>query len=174
MAVGGVTFKSDDIVIKSPNDCRLYRYIQLENGLCALIVHDPEIYPDGALEPSKAPANTKKKKEEEKPMTRKRRRKAISEDDETKKKRMRRVKMMKLKGKRRERKMPLRQEAAAMCVGMGSFADPSEAQGLAHFLEEIDLQGLRQEDSFECVNPFLFALADSKAAWVEDVESLLL
>lgn len=26
------------------------------------------------------------------------------------------------------------QAAAAMCVGMGSFADPYEAQGLAHFL----------------------------------------
>lgn len=26
------------------------------------------------------------------------------------------------------------QAAAAMCVGIGSFADPNEAQGLAHFL----------------------------------------
>lgn len=26
------------------------------------------------------------------------------------------------------------QAAAAMCVGMGSFSDPNEAQGLAHFL----------------------------------------
>jgi secreted Zn-dependent insulinase-like peptidase len=26
------------------------------------------------------------------------------------------------------------QAAAAMCVGMGSFADPPKAQGLAHFL----------------------------------------
>lgn len=44
MAVGSCTFSSDDIVIKSPNDGRLYRYIQLPNGLCALLVHDPEIY----------------------------------------------------------------------------------------------------------------------------------
>ena len=41
------TFSSDDIVIKSPNDRRLYRYIQLPNGLCALLVHDPDIYADG-------------------------------------------------------------------------------------------------------------------------------
>ena len=26
------------------------------------------------------------------------------------------------------------QAAAAMCVAMGSFSDPAEAQGLAHFL----------------------------------------
>lgn len=65
MVVGGVIFKSDDVVIKSPNDRRLYRYIQLENGLCALIVHDPEIYPDGPLEPSQALANTGDEEEEE-------------------------------------------------------------------------------------------------------------
>lgn len=43
MVVGGRTFLSDDIVIKSPTDRRLYRYVQLHNGLCALLVHDPEI-----------------------------------------------------------------------------------------------------------------------------------
>ncbi|MCI04595.1 nardilysin-like, partial [Trifolium medium] len=32
---------------KSPNDSRLYRLIHLENGLQALLVHDPEIYPEG-------------------------------------------------------------------------------------------------------------------------------
>lgn len=46
MAVGGCTFSSDDIVIKSPTDRRLYRYIRLQNGLCALLVHDPDIYSD--------------------------------------------------------------------------------------------------------------------------------
>ena len=47
MAIAGCTFSSDHIVIKSPNDRRLYRYIQLSNGLCALLVHDPEIYSEG-------------------------------------------------------------------------------------------------------------------------------
>lgn len=47
MAVAGCTFLSDDIVIKSPNDWRSYRYIQLSNGAsAALLVHDPEIYSD--------------------------------------------------------------------------------------------------------------------------------
>ena len=48
----GITFSSDGIVVKSPNDRRLYRLIELENGLRALLVHDPEIYPEGR--PSKA------------------------------------------------------------------------------------------------------------------------
>lgn len=37
----------DDLVIKSPADRRLYRVLHLANGLTALLVHDPEIYPDG-------------------------------------------------------------------------------------------------------------------------------
>lgn len=44
MAVGGSSYSSDDIVIKSPTDRRLYRYIRLHNGLCALLIHDPDIY----------------------------------------------------------------------------------------------------------------------------------
>lgn len=47
MTVSGCTFSSDNIVVKSPNDRRLYRYIELPNGLCALLVHDPEIYSGG-------------------------------------------------------------------------------------------------------------------------------
>lgn len=45
MTVKGVIFSSDNVVKKSPNDKKLYRFLQLENGLCALVVHDPEIYP---------------------------------------------------------------------------------------------------------------------------------
>lgn len=52
MAVGGRTFTADDMVQKSPNDKRLYRYMELPNGLCALLVHDPDIYPDGLPEHS--------------------------------------------------------------------------------------------------------------------------
>jgi nardilysin len=35
------------MVIKSPNDQRSYRLLRLANGLCALLIHDPEIYADG-------------------------------------------------------------------------------------------------------------------------------
>lgn len=41
------TLSDDDVVLKSPNDRRLYRLIHLPNGLRALLVHDPEIYPEG-------------------------------------------------------------------------------------------------------------------------------
>lgn len=59
------TFSSDDIVIKSPNDRRLYRLIKLENGLSALLVHDPEIYPEGPPEHSKSLEHSEAEEEED-------------------------------------------------------------------------------------------------------------
>lgn len=59
------TSSSDDIVIKSPYDRRLYRLIKLDNGLTALLVHDPEIYPQGESEPSKAIVQSEAEEEEE-------------------------------------------------------------------------------------------------------------
>lgn len=50
MPVGGCCFSSDDVVIKSSTDSPLYRLVKLRNGLSALLVHDPEIYPDGPPE----------------------------------------------------------------------------------------------------------------------------
>lgn len=46
MPVGRCILSSDDVVVRSPTDTRLYRYIHLTNGLCALLVHDPDIYSD--------------------------------------------------------------------------------------------------------------------------------
>lgn len=62
MAKDGPTFSSDDIVVKSPNDRRLYRLVKLENGLRALLVHDPEIYPES---PPKAARSDDEEEEEE-------------------------------------------------------------------------------------------------------------
>lgn len=59
------TSSSDDIVIKSPYDRRLYRLIKLDNGLTALLVHDPEIYPQGESELSKAIVQSEADEEEE-------------------------------------------------------------------------------------------------------------
>jgi nardilysin len=44
-------WRDDELVIKSPSDHRSYRLLRLPNGLCALLVHDPEIYPDGYPDP---------------------------------------------------------------------------------------------------------------------------
>lgn len=43
-----------NIVIKAPGDHRSYRFLHLSNGLTALLVHDPEIFPNGPPEASSA------------------------------------------------------------------------------------------------------------------------
>ncbi|KAL2470900.1 Insulinase (Peptidase family M16) family protein [Abeliophyllum distichum] len=126
-----VTFSSDDIVIKSPTDRRLYRYIQLPNGLSTLLVHDPEIYSDGPVE---APRNSEDEDEEdddeEEEDFEDEDGEGSEEDDEEEDE-----EKNGMKGSAQKK------AAAAMCVRMGSFADPYEAQGLAHFLEHMLFMG---------------------------------
>ncbi|KAA8543659.1 hypothetical protein F0562_021595 [Nyssa sinensis] len=145
MAVVGCA-SSDDIVIKSPTDRRLYRYIQLQNGLCALLVHDPEIYSDGPRETSKMNDNNdeddgeelddedddddegEESEEDEDGDEEEEEEEGDDDGNEENEKRKRGASQTK-------------QAAAAMCVGMGSFSDPFEAQGLAHFLEHMLFMG---------------------------------
>ncbi|XP_057416399.1 nardilysin-like [Lotus japonicus] len=112
-----ITFSSDDVVVKSPNDRRLYRFIQLHNGLQALLVHDPEIYPEGPPKP--VPTDNEEEEGSEVEVEGKEGAKAKDAAAQTQTKKA----------------------AAAMCVGVGSFSDPNEAQGLAHFLEHMLFMG---------------------------------
>uniref|UniRef100_A0A1J3GIJ4 Insulin-degrading enzyme n=1 Tax=Noccaea caerulescens TaxID=107243 RepID=A0A1J3GIJ4_NOCCA len=134
----------DNVVVKSPNDRRLYRVIELENGLCALLIHDPDIYPEGSVadgqntdtdqidedddddgeeEDSDGSYEDDEDDEEEG--------EGDEEDDEDEDE-----DEVKEKGDHQTKKA-----AAAMCVAMGSFLDPPEAQGLAHFLEHMLFMG---------------------------------
>ncbi|KAL4558442.1 hypothetical protein LXL04_036642 [Taraxacum kok-saghyz] len=132
MAVGGCTFSSDDIVVKSPNDRRLYRYIQLPNGLCALLVHDPDIYKDGTPDSAKPEGTSEDDDDEEDDEDDEE--ESGDEDDEGEDDDE--------EGESAKSNAPqTKKAAAAMCVGMGSFSDPLEAQGLAHFLEHMLFMG---------------------------------
>ncbi|CAN0903648.1 At1g06900 [Linum grandiflorum] len=143
--VARCAFKSDDLVIKSPNDKRLYRVIELDNGLCGLLIHDPEIYPDGEAPPP--PGDDAALKDG-------RGLKDMSEDDDDDEELDDDDDDMEEEddddddddedeeeddedGEGEEgngNNSQTRKAAAAMCVGVGSFLDPANAQGLAHFL----------------------------------------
>ncbi|XP_078435815.1 insulinase (Peptidase family M16) family protein [Wolffia australiana] len=140
-SAGLVVAKSDSAVIKSPNDKRQYRLLHLANGLCAVLVHDPEIFPDGPGKPSEDLMATED--EEDDDCDESGDEISGSEDDgddedmdgeysgseegppEVKKK----------------GDFPTKKAAAAMSVGMGSLSDPQTAQGLAHFLEHMLFMG---------------------------------
>ncbi|KAJ4719217.1 Insulin-degrading enzyme [Melia azedarach] len=130
-------WSSDDVVIKSPNDRRLYRVLELENGLQALLVHDPEIYSgdvktlenneDGEESEEESVDDEGEDEDEDGDE---------DEDEEDEEEEEGNRKEGKGKGSSHTKKA-----AAAMCVGMGSFSDPVEAQGLAHFLEHMLFMG---------------------------------
>lgn len=64
MALGSSSSSSsDEIVIKAPTDRRLYRLLHLPSGLTALLVHDPEIFPDTPLQDSEPFENGKEEEE---------------------------------------------------------------------------------------------------------------
>ncbi|XP_040991889.1 nardilysin-like [Juglans microcarpa x Juglans regia] len=141
---GHCTLRSDDIVIKSPNDRRLYRLIELENGLRALLVHDPEIYPDGPpitledkeeIEECDEDGDESEGEDEDEDDDSEE--EEEEEEEEEGEEEDHEVKGQGKKGASSQTK----KAAAAMCVGMGSFSDPFEAQGLAHFLEHMLFMG---------------------------------
>ncbi|XP_048226972.1 nardilysin-like isoform X2 [Ricinus communis] len=144
--VARCTFKSDDLVVKSPNDRRLYRVIELENGLCALLVHDPEIYPD--IDSKTLGQHDEAEEEEEDDDNEEDSEGEDDEedsegeddddDDEEEEEEDEECNEVKVEGKG---KSQTKKAAAAMCVAMGSFSDPFEAQGLAHFLEHMLFMG---------------------------------
>ncbi|KAF2589374.1 hypothetical protein F2Q70_00038058 [Brassica cretica] len=117
----------DNVVVKSPNDRRLYRVIELENGLSALLIHDPDIYPEGyaadQIDEDDEDGEEEEEEEEEEEDS-----DGSYEDDEEDE-----------EGDDEDEDDD--EAAAAMCVAMGSFLDPPEAQGLAHFLEHMLFMG---------------------------------
>ncbi|KAK8980390.1 hypothetical protein V6N11_028951 [Hibiscus sabdariffa] len=122
----GLKYSSDSLVIKSANDRRLYRVIHLHNGLVALLVHDPQIYPDGLPQASHLLHKTETEDDDDEDE---------DEDDEEDEGEADDEKQIE------EKAAQSKKAAAAMCVGFGSFSDPPEAQGLAHFLEHMLFMG---------------------------------
>ena len=49
----------------------------------------------------------------------------------------------------------LKKSAAALCIGMGSFSDPSELPGLAHFLEHMVFMGSKKYPSENGFDKFI-------------------
>ncbi|XP_028768838.1 LOW QUALITY PROTEIN: nardilysin-like [Neltuma alba] len=147
MRMAGPTFSSDDIVITSPNDRRLYRLLELENGLRALLVHDPEIYPEG---PPKAVMGDEEEDEEDEDEDDDGSEEGDEDDDEDGSEEGDDDDFEDVDGegahheaggKGNKAAPQTKKAAAAMCVGIGSFSDPFEAQGLAHFLEHMLFMG---------------------------------
>ncbi|KAL6559607.1 hypothetical protein OROGR_004724 [Orobanche gracilis] len=162
MAINGCALSSDNVVVKSPTDRRLYRFIQLHNNLCALLVHDPEIYSNEPSENQKMEYSEDEDEDEveedgeEEDME--------NEDDSGEEGEDAREENEEANG---WKDSVQKKAAAAMCVGMGSFADPYEAQGLAHFLEHMLFMGSTKFPDENEYDSFLSKHGGSSNAYTE-------
>ncbi|KAF9670932.1 hypothetical protein SADUNF_Sadunf13G0120600 [Salix dunnii] len=167
--------RSDDVVIKSPNDKRLYRIIELENGLCALLVHDPEIYPDGVPDEARTVEDSENDDGEEEDDDDADDGEDDDDDEEEEEEEEEDEKMEggeeDCEGEEEKGKggasSQTKKAAAAMCVAMGSFSDPAEAQGLAHFLEHMLFMGSEEFPDENEYDSYLSKHGGSSNAYTE-------
>ncbi|KAL3968725.1 cohesin complex subunit SCC1 [Sarotherodon galilaeus] len=140
----------DREIIKSPSDPKQYRYIVLENGLRALLISDYS----GPTEDGESDEGEEEEEEEDDDdddESEDGSEDGSEEDDED-------------EGSddeddynegKKKKGNAEKQSAAALCVGVGSFSDPSDLPGLAHFLEHMVFMGSEKYPSENGFDAFL-------------------
>ncbi|XP_029904659.1 nardilysin b [Myripristis murdjan] len=134
--------QGDPQIIKSPSDPKKYRYIELSNGLRALLISDfsgaegkgsgedtesqgEEEVDEGQEEEEEEDSGEGTEEEENDGEEADSDFEELDEEKEGKKK----------------RGSCEKQSAAALCISVGSFSDPDDLPGLAHFLEHMVFMG---------------------------------
>ncbi|XP_044023266.1 nardilysin-like isoform X2 [Siniperca chuatsi] len=148
---GRVDNAGDSEIIKSPSDPKQYRYIVLNNGLRALLISDYS--GPAASEDEDSDGEDESEEEEEDDESGDEMEDESEEDDDDDDE----------KGSdedddneaKKKKGNAEKQSAAALCVGAGSFSDPSDLPGLAHFLEHMVFMGSEKYPSENGFDAFL-------------------
>lgn len=105
---------------KSESDRKFYRVIKLSNGLKALLISDPAVETNESVIDSEKPNVS-----------------STLIGSSTAERQIDGEKIVAESGNRRDHSIPTKLAACALTVDVGSFSDPRDVQGLAHFLGNI-------------------------------------
>ncbi|KAM9708709.1 nardilysin [Menidia menidia] len=142
----------DSEIIKSPSDPKQYRYIVLDNGLRALLISDYSgpATSDDEEEDEEDEGEEEEEEGEQDEESGEEAEEGSEEDDEG----VGSDDEDDDEGKKKKGNAE-KQSAAALCVGVGSFSDPSDLPGLAHFLEHMVFMGSEKYPSENGFDAFL-------------------
>ncbi|XP_041648302.1 nardilysin b [Cheilinus undulatus] len=144
---GGATAEDqgDPEIIKSPSDPKKYRYIELSNGLRALLISDfSGADGKGGGETAEGEDGQDEGEEEEEEEEEGDSGEGSEEDEEEEEEEEQDSDFDELDedvAGKKKRGNSEKQAAAALCISVGSFSDPDDLPGLAHFLEHMVFMG---------------------------------
>uniref|UniRef100_A0A8C1P962 Nardilysin a (N-arginine dibasic convertase) n=1 Tax=Cyprinus carpio TaxID=7962 RepID=A0A8C1P962_CYPCA len=152
---GGDDNQGDPQIIKSPSDPKQYRYIELGNGLRALLISDLSGL-DGKTEDDEDSEEEEEEEggeeEEEEGDSGEGTDEESEEDGDSQDSDFEELDE---DNDRKKKKGSEKQSAAALCIGVGSFSDPNDLPGLAHFLEHMVFMGSEKYPSENGFDAFL-------------------
>ncbi|XP_066537001.1 nardilysin isoform X2 [Hoplias malabaricus] len=140
----------DSDIIKSPNDPKQYRYIELNNGLRALLISD--FSSDGNAEDEDDDDDDDDEDNEEEDDSGEG---TEEEEEEGEEEQDSDFEELNEETELKNKKCSEKQSAAALCVCVGSFSDPDDLPGLAHFLEHMVFMGSEKYPSENSFDAFL-------------------
>uniref|UniRef100_A0A671SQI3 Nardilysin-like n=1 Tax=Sinocyclocheilus anshuiensis TaxID=1608454 RepID=A0A671SQI3_9TELE len=165
---GGDDNQGDPQIIKSPSDPKQYRYIELSNGLRALLISDLSGL-DGKTEDDEDSEEEEEEEEEEGEEAEEEGDSGEGTDEESGEEGDSQDSDFEELDKDNDRKKKKGSEkqvcvllcrdsnsdTAALCIGVGSFSDPNDLPGLAHFLEHMVFMGSEKYPSENGFDAFL-------------------
>ncbi|KAG7515097.1 nardilysin-like [Solea senegalensis] len=148
-AAADVDGGGDAGIIKSPSDPKKYRFIELSNGLRALLISDfsgagtkDDIENGEDMEAGEDRAGAEAEPEEDEDERDSGEGSEEDEEDEEESEQDSDFEELDEENAAKKQKgSSEKQAAAALCISVGSFSDPDDLPGLAHFLEHMVFMG---------------------------------